>query len=58
MLKQSNKKTSAGGQHIRPEIARIIEAIARDMARRDHEREIGAENPSPPLVISAAASAD
>lgn len=31
---------------IRPEVARIIVAIARDMARADHEREIRAEKSS------------
>jgi hypothetical protein len=38
-----------GGSVLSPEVARLIIAIARDVAREDHERELAAYNPGPAL---------
>jgi hypothetical protein len=47
-----------GGVVLSPEIARLITAIARDLAREDHERESSAYNGGPALASPVALGAD
>jgi hypothetical protein len=49
---------ASGGAAPSPEIANLIIAIARDIAREDHEREIAAHNRMPILARLANVRAD
>jgi hypothetical protein len=47
-----------GGGSVSPEIARLVVAIARDLAREDHERELAAYNRRPVLASPITVRAD